>query len=334
MNLIQASLQSILPPNRKTTSGGWLSFNAPCCHHKGERLDDKQRGGVKFEKDGFVYHCFNCGFAAGWQPGKLLSNNTKNLFLYLGMPFDDLQRIGLKVRGIKDDLATESNTFFSLELKDINLPEDTLPISEWIKLGCNEPELISCITYIQGRGLTLDDYNWHWSATNGYRDRVLIPFYNQTHIVGYTGRKIVDGKPKYLTHSQNGYVFNIDAQTYDRAYVIVVEGQFDAIASDGVAIMHNEPSETQCFRINSLGKEVIVVPDRDAPGAKMLAAAVEHGWSMSLPPWGEEIKDVAKAVEVHGKAYTLAAILHYKESNKTKIEIKKKELERLHDNKT
>jgi hypothetical protein len=333
MNLIQTSLLSILPPNRKTTSGGWLSFNSVCCHHKGERMDDKRRGNVKIEKDGFVYNCFNCGFAAGWQPGKLFSNNTKMLFLWLGMPLEELKRLGLKVRGMKDELDNIPKTF-SLDLADIKLPDDTFPISEWIKLGCTNIELTSCIEYIQGRGLTLDDYNWHWSITNGYRDRVLIPFYNQGKIVGYTGRKIVNGNPRYLTHSQNGYVFNIDAQTYDKKFVIVVEGQFDAIASEGVAIMHNNPNDEQCFRINQLAREVIVVPDRDAPGIKMLEAADKNGWSISLPPWGDDIKDVSKAVEVFGKAYTLAAILHYRESGKIRINSQKNKLEKLNDNKT
>jgi microcin C transport system permease protein len=34
---------------------------------------------------GFQYHCFNCGFKAGWSPGKLLSVNTKKLFGWMGL---------------------------------------------------------------------------------------------------------------------------------------------------------------------------------------------------------------------------------------------------------
>ena len=59
-------------------------------------------------------------------------------------------------------------------------------------------------------------FDWHWSASPGYTDRVIIPFYHNNKIVGWTGRKITDGKPKYLTDAQPGYVFNIDAQTPDR----------------------------------------------------------------------------------------------------------------------
>jgi DNA primase len=174
-------------------------------------------------------------------------------------------------------------------------------------------------------------YTWHWSASPGFRDRVIIPFYQDGKVVGYTGRKIKPGKPKYLTDSQSGYVFNIDAQLYDRKYVIVSEGQFDAIAIDGVAIMTNEPNEAQVTRINALDREVIVVPDRDRPGAKMLKSAITNGWSASLPPWGDDVKDIADAVKKYGRLYVLTTILHYKVSGEIKINLMKKKLEAIQD---
>jgi DNA primase len=214
-------------------------------------------------------------------------------------------------------------------LHEETLPNDCLPI---IDRTDEDSDLLKIIAYILvDRGLELTDYNWHWSNSPGYRDRVIIPFYHEGRIVGWTGRKITDGKPRYLTTAQPGYVFNMDAQTSDRKYAIVVEGQFDAIAIGGVAIMHNEPNEIQCARINSLFRDIIVVPDKDRAGAKMIIAALNNGWSISMPPWGEEIKDVSDAVKKYGKVYTLAAILHYKEDNKIKIEIQKKKLENIND---
>jgi 5S rRNA maturation endonuclease (ribonuclease M5) len=190
-------------------------------------------------------------------------------------------------------------------------------------------DLGKIIEYILGRGMELEWYNWMWSPAPGYKDRVMIPFYQNGKVVGYTGRKITEGKPKYLTDAQPGYVFNIDHQTYNRKYVIVVEGQFDAIAIDGIAVMHNEPNETQYARINALGKEVIVVPDRDKPGAKMIQAALNNNWSVSLPPWEDHIKDTADAVKHYGRLYTLFTILHYRETNEIKIQLLKKKLEAL-----
>lgn len=331
MNLIQASVQAVLPSNRKPAANGWISFNAVCCHHKGERQDKRKRGGVLFSADGFTYSCFNCGFKAGWQPGKSLSRNTRDLFKWLGMPDSDINKLTLETLREKDAALPAGTTALSFALQDMALPKNTKPIYNWIDSGSTDTDLAAVVEYIYNRGFTLDDYPWAWSSEDGLRDRVIIPYYYQGHVVGYTGRKITEGKPKYLNTSQNGYVFNLDAQSWDRKYVIVTEGQFDAVGVDGVAIMHNEPNEMQCARINALAREVIVVPDRDRPGAKMLKTALEQGWSMSLPPWGDDVKDVAEAVKRYGKVYVLAAILHYREANKIKIEIQKKKLESLND---
>ena len=95
--------------------------------------------------------------------------------------------------------------------------------------------------------------------------------------------------------------------------------------------MHNNPSDTQVARINALGKEVIVVPDRDKPGAEMLKTTLEQGWSASMPDWGANIKDVADAVKNYGRLYTLSTILHYRVSNQIKIQLMKRQLEKDND---
>jgi len=333
VNDIQSALLALLPPKRKLTSGGWTSFNAPCCHHRGERQDDRLRGGIKVEKDGFVYHCFNCGFAAGWTPGKLLSKNSRNLFQWIGMSEMDIGKLNLATMKIKDDQPVLKKAI-NLTLLERSLPEGTLSVMEWINTAYTPDiaeDIGKIVEYIIGRGMDLDWYNWMWSPAPGYVDRVLIPFYQDGKVVGYTGRKISDGKPKYLTDSQSGYVFNIDAQDYNRKFVIVTEGQFDAIAIDGVAIMTNEPNEAQVARINALAREVIVVPDKDRPGAKMLKAAIDNGWSASSPPWSDDIKDVADAIKKYGRLYVLTTILHYRVSGEIKINLMKKKLEALKD---
>ena len=331
MHEIQASLLALLPPKRKLTAGGWTSFNAPCCHKRGESRDDRARGGIKTDGDGFVYHCFNCGFAAGWSPGKLLSKNSKDLFKWIGMPESEIGKLNLAALKAKDSIPVLKK-LINLELVEKPLPDDCLPIETWIAEGAQDPELLDVISYlVDERKVGFNWYNWHWSAAPGFRDRVIIPFYQDKKIVGYTGRKIKPGKPKYLTDSQSGYVFNIDAQGWDRKYVIVSEGQFDAIAVGGVGIMTNEPNEAQVMRLNTLGREVIVVPDKDKPGAKMLKSAITNGWSASLPPWEDDIKDIADAVKRYGRLYVLSTILHYRVSGEIKINLLKKKLEAIKD---
>lgn len=331
MNEIQDTILSLLPLKRKTTPSQWTSFNAVCCDRRGETKDTRHRGGLHLTPEGgWNYNCFNCNFKAGWSPGKTLSTNTRSLFKWLGLSDAEIGKLNLIALKIKDSQPV-SKKELNFTLIEKSLPPNTKSIEQWIAEGCVDDDLIQVIEYIASRGMDWAWYNWHWSPENGYRDRVIIPFFNRGDIVGWTGRKIRDGKPKYLTESQPGYVFNLDNQNYERKYVIVVEGQFDAIAIDGVAIMHNEPSEVQCARINALNKTVVVVPDRDKPGAKMLTAALEHNWEVSLPPWGDNIKDVAEAVKTYGRLYALAAILHYRENNQLKIQLLKKKLESINN---
>lgn len=333
MNEIQSTILNLLPPKRKTTPSGWTSVNAVCCQHNGHAPDKRSRGGIMITpQGGFTWHCFNCNFKAGWEPGKLLSSNTKKLFKWFGLSESDVGKLSLIALKIKDDQPVKIGKLLNLELKKIDLPEMTLTIDEWIKQDLDETtsqDLAQVIEYLDNRGMSLDWYPWSWSANPGFKDRLLIPFYHNQEIVGYTGRKIREGKPKYLTESQPGYVFNLDAQSQDRQFVIVTEGQFDAIAVDGVAIMTNEPSETQIHRINNLGKEVICVPDRDRAGAKMLTAAISQNWSVSSPPWEQDIKDIADAVKRYGRLYTLVTIMHYKIRGEIKIQLLKKKLEGL-----
>jgi hypothetical protein len=330
MNLIQAAVQTILPPKRKATPSGWISFNAPCCIHNGEKQDKRQRGGMLFNNDGFQYHCFNCNFKAGWSPGKLLSKNTKSILSWLGLPEIEIQKLGLEALKNKEDMPKVEKPII-LDLVEKPLPDECKSINAWVNEGCQDPDLVAVINYLLDRGMDYEWYDWHWSATPGFRDRVIIPFYNEGKIVGYTGRKIKDGKPKYLTDAQPGYVFNIDRQTDNREFVIGVEGQFDAIAIDGVAFMHNEPNQTQCTRLNVLGKEVIIVPDKDKPGAVLLKAAIANNWSVSLPPWADDIKDVADAVKRYGRLYVLTTIIHYRIHGEIKINLLKKKLESINE---
>lgn len=330
MNLIQAAVQTILPPKRKATPSGWISFNAPCCIHNGEKQDKRQRGGMLFNNDGFQYHCFNCNFKAGWSPGKLLSKNTKSILSWLGLPEIEIQKLGLEALKNKEDMPKVEKPII-LDLVEKPLPDECKSINAWVNEGCQDPDLVAVINYLLDRGMDYEWYDWHWSATPGFRDRVIIPFYNEGKVVGYTGRKIKDGKPKYLTDAQPGYVFNIDRQTDNREFVIGVEGQFDAIAIDGVAFMHNEPNQTQCTRLNVLGKEVIIVPDKDKPGAVMLKAAIANNWSVSLPPWADDVKDVADAVKRYGRLYVLTTIIHYRVHGEIKINLLKKKLESINE---
>ena len=70
---------------------------------------------------------------------------------------------------------------------------------------------------------------------------------------------------------------NIDEQTDDRKYVVAVEGPIDAIAIDGVALLGKRTQRTADCVTKQFGKHVIVVPDRDEAGQKLVYDA-HGGW--------------------------------------------------------
>jgi DNA primase len=129
---------------------------------------------------------------------------------------------------------------------------------------------------------------------------------------------------KYYTDVWPGYVFNMDAQDWTRKFVIVTEGPFDAIAVSGVSILGSEINDTQRGLIDGLGRQVIVVPDRDAPGEKLINQAIEFGWSVAFPEWDKAVGDVAEAVQKYGRLFTIQSILKTTEKTKLKIDLKRK----------
>jgi hypothetical protein len=320
MSLIIDTVVTYLPPKRKATPSGWISFNAVCCHNNGNTADRRQRGGIMIN-EGISYHCFNCGFKASWQPGRPLSVKAKKLLSWLSVPDDLITKCSFEALRLKDDIP-ETYTNLLPTFIDKALPMGARPLKEW----CENPpdELVPVLEYLIGRGYNIDDYNWYWTDEQGFQNRLIVPFYYQNRVVGYTARLIRDGKVKYISEQQPGYVFNLDRQDYNRKFVIVSEGPLDAICVDGVAVMSNEIGPQQKHLISRLQKEVVIVPDRDEAGLKMIEQAIEWGWSVSMPDWADGIKDINDAVQTYGKIYTLLSIVQAKESMPLKIQLRMK----------
>lgn len=335
MNSVQQALVSALPARRKNASKGWISFNAPCCVHNGETPDRRMRGGLLINPDGgFSYHCFNCQYKASWKPGYHLGYRVRRLLSWFGISNDQIQVLVFDaMRQLDQEIVLVERNKKTAEFKPRPLPDDCLPIQEWLQADFGEDRdlknnLESTVEYLISRGFDLDDYNWHWSpdSKNQINRRVVIPFTWQNQIIGFTARSInPTSKLKYFNSFESDYVFNTDAQTQDRKFVVVVEGPFDAIAVDGVAVLTNDINENKAEIIEGLGKEVIVVPDQDRTGGMLIDSAIKYGWNVSFPLWQNDIKDCAAAMQRYGKLYTLRSILEGKQTSALKIELLRKQ---------
>ena len=334
MNLIQNTILTSIPANRKKTPSGWISFNAPCCVYNGESADKKKRGGIMTGADGTVsYHCFNCGFKASYVIGRKLSHKMRQFMSYIGVPEDTIRKLAIEaMREEEGDIKYEKKKFATFKKKQ--LPKNTHKLDAWLEKyvsnDLTEPQwkrIDGLLKYLEGRGMGADWYDFMYSPDQHWdvNKRILIPFYWRGDVVGFTGRMFEQSdKVKYYTDVQPGYVFNMDAQDWSRKFVLVTEGPFDAISVSGVSILGSEINDTQRELIDGLGRQVIVVPDRDVSGQKLVDQATEFGWSVAFPEWDKTVGDVADAVSKYGRLFTIQSILKTTESSKLKIDLKRK----------
>jgi 5S rRNA maturation endonuclease (ribonuclease M5) len=339
LTTIQDSVMQLLPARKKTGQNGWISFNAPCCVHNGETADTRGRGGVKTNNGSISYHCFNCGFKASFVPGRHLTFKFRKLLSWLGADDLTVRRLVIDAVRLKDLVAPEEleqEPVEEIKYEARTLPEGAVSFNEWrtyLTVQGDDyvvPDYLGhAVAYIGNRKIDMHKYQFYITDNEAYNlhRRVIIPYYYRGELVGYTARAMSDDiKPKYWSNHPADFVFNLDNQKSDSKFVIVCEGPFDAMSVDGVSVSGAEISDTQVEQIDRLQREVIVVPDTDRAGRKLIDRAVEAGWTVSFPVWQETCKDVNEAVVKYGKLFVLKSILAARESSRLKIELKKKKL--------
>jgi hypothetical protein len=245
----------------------------------------------------------------------------------MGVPEIEIEMLGLEslrhrsIHGILSERQQVWNAISDIQFGEF---DELPPFSELVT-----PELQFQWDYLRTRCVPEDfpvltaekNDGVHWT-----RPQVIIPFTYNNVMVGWTAR-MLDGKaPKFISHSQPGYVFGTDLQHDDWQHVIVTEGIFDALSIGGLALMHNTVSDAQARLIRSLGREVTVVPDQDRAGMDLVDRAVELGWAVSMPEWPEGCKDVNDAVICLGRVGALLTIFQARETNRIRIEMKRKQL--------
>jgi len=326
MSLITDTIRTYLPGKRKQTPSGWISFNAPCCD------DKRQRGGLIFNAgDAVSYHCFNCGFKASWQPGRHISQKMNQFMRNLNIPDTTISQLRLEALRLDESNNTEVLSIIPT-FDNRALPMDAISFEElttFLKLPDGDyavpTKFTEAFAYLVERKIDPWSYPFYWTNKVGFNNRIIIPFLYKGEIVGWTARAINDAKPKYLSEQQPGYVFNLDRQQDEREFVIVSEGPFDALSIDGCALLGAEIKDSQNWLLKQLGKELVLVPDRDHEGPRTVEQAIEYGWSVSMPNWPDDVKDINDAVVKLGKLATLWLIVQAKESNGLKIRLRAKQ---------
>jgi len=325
---LQSTIMTAISGSVKKTPSGWNTINCPMCTKQGHvRPDTRHRGGFKFS-DVVSYHCFNCNYKASFTPGRLLGRKMQSLLLEIGVSDQKVKELQFEAMKLKEaDISIEKKYDSVTNFKTKNLPKGAVLLDQLINENNPPRDAIFVYKYLMDR--ELDFYKkFYWSPDPYMKinKRVLIPFYANNEIVGYTGRIIEDvpNVPKYYSDVQPGYIFNFDNLQKQRKYVIITEGVLDAISINAVSSLGNKLTQGQIDLINATDRIVIVCPDRDKSGSNLIDVALENNWMVSFPQWESHIKDCADAVKHYGRLYTLKSVIDSAINNKAKIEVYKK----------
>lgn len=315
----------------KSTNTGFHSRNCMMCVMQGTSADTRGRFGIRTDESSVSLNCFNCGFKASWTYPNQFSKKFKQFLKQIGFNQDEIQKINFelfKSRANEEAIPFKS-THFAQVWKEAALPDDSLPFSVWNEYACDDKYFLDALAYVNKRELPLDKIYWTPTQGNAHFDkRITIPFYYKNRIVGYTSR-IIDGAPNKVTKYYNSekpldYVYNLDTQEDpSRKILIVCEGVIDALVIDGVSILGASLTNGQANLINQLGKRVILIPDQDKSGSRIIDAALQHGWEISFPPWDDTVKDAAKACVTYGKLLTLKTIIDFATKDEVAIKLKR-----------
>lgn len=314
MSIVESTLQAHLPALKRNTNG-WLTMNCPVCTQNGQpRPDTKHRGGIKFEEDRVGYHCFNCGYTTGWRPGQRLGIKLIKFMRAIGIDEGEIQRLKIQLWDqVVEDVDTIHEPFKKPDWPEIEFPWEiqdiTLEAAEYLD---------------QRRVLELTDWLTSPSSVQGMNNRVILPFFDNDKLVGYNARWIGDapkGTAKIIASRPASFVFNLDRQSQARKYTMVLEGEYDALSLDGVAIMTNSISAEQAKIIEDIDNEPVVLPDRDRAGLQLAMQAAELGWSVSFPDWPDGVKDANEAVQQFGRVATLQSVISAIETSPLKIKL-------------
>lgn len=312
----------------KHTSKGWMTRNCMVCHHYGETVDTRGRFGIIFDSDTISSHCFNCGHKSKFVTGSTFSKDFTILLSGLGIPEDTIKSLNFEAYRQSVNLGGGRielpDTLPSTKWKEVSLPADSYSIAEWAEMGCVDSEYIAVVEYAISRGLyAFDKLYWTPSTNQSMNKRLIIPFVYNGRNYGYVARYYGD-PPDKSTHRYRGYSVNdfvINLQ--DRyKYCIVTEGAIDALLVNGVSTLGKEITEGQRELIEHHRENIIVVPDFDKDGDKMVRSALKFGWPVSFPFWSREFTDIASAVEKYGRIAVTQSILESIDDDPLSIEVK------------
>jgi len=209
-------LESVLGAGSKTSRGNY-AFKCPFCTHHKNKLEINCITNVKKENP---WHCWVC---------EAKGKTIKSLLKRAKVPADKMAELNLIIVPGKDE-AKYINTTLSLPAEYISFNDNETFITDRIA----QIESKHAFKFLKKRGITADDiikYNIGFCKDGPYKDRVIIPSYDESGILNYfIARAYKDDMQKYKNPPADAkLIIGLELFINWDAPIILIEGMFDAL---------------------------------------------------------------------------------------------------------
>ena len=207
-------LESVLGAGHKTSRGNY-AFKCPFCQHHKNKLEINV---VTNEKSENPWHCWVC---------EAKGKTIRSLFKSTKVPANKIAELNMIVVPGKKE--------FKQHLDVISLPKEFISLINIDKLDkVTSLEARRALRFLKKRGITQEDiikYNIGFCYDGPYKNRVIIPSYDETGSVNYfIARAFIDEMTKYKNPPTDAKLaIGLELFINWDAPIILLEGMFDAL---------------------------------------------------------------------------------------------------------
>ena len=207
-------LESVLGTSYKTSRGNH-AFKCPFCQHHKNKLEINV---VTNEKSENPWHCWVC---------EAKGKTIRSLFKSTKVPANKIAELNMIVVPGKKE--------FKQHLDVISLPKEFISLINIDKLDkVTSLEARRALRFLKKRGITQEDiikYNIGFCYDGPYKNRVIIPSYDETGSVNYfIARAFIDEMTKYKNPPTDAKLaIGLELFINWDAPIILLEGMFDAL---------------------------------------------------------------------------------------------------------
>ena len=205
-------LESVLGTSNKTSRGNY-SFKCPFCTHHKNKLEINCITNAKSENP---WHCWVC---------EAKGKTIRSLFKNAKIPDNKVAELNMIIAPGKE---------YKQVTTALELPKEFISLTDIVENKITTIESKHAIKFLRKRGITPEDiikYNIGFCNDGPYKERVIIPSYDENGIVNYfIARTYKDGPTKYKNPPTDAKsVIGWELYINWDAPIILVEGMFDAL---------------------------------------------------------------------------------------------------------